>query len=1119
MAEEYLDLSLNLDVADAEKTAKNLKKEIEDIFNSGKGEKSSSMTRLEQQMKANYNTAEQLRASLEEVGAAISRTEGYISAQREIERMEGSISHMFRTIEHAEAKHPISIDSLLGKESFDTSAQVEKEIQTTTEAITEAQKLGYETGALQNRLAKLQAALIEHNALVNESTINYNGMMMTVGELKQLYDSTVATMQNMKMEQREMFGTTDVDSETALGVLQELNQTYNQLAVSMDNVNDREKQQIIAHREMERREQERIAKEEERVAKERQKEQQERQRVHDRLEAHKLEQQIAEEQWKKAVEQQELEATISQQHQQQIAEEQRLQEEARKTAEAERDARLATIEANSNFMTLMMGVRSIAGLIPGVATRAVSSVLSIVTVLRRFKDVTWASLKTAILTGLKEIWAALSKLFSFILHNPIVVVIAAAIAAIILLINKLKEMWDETEQQVDAIIDRLGDALTKLKDLAIDFAKGITQGFLKIGNFVPSIFLRLTQKLISKLKSLKGLVQENIDAMAKWNDGNNAINKALSNITSSLAYLKASITAAIAPILVYVEPVLTRVLDTLGKIFEVIGMIIAKLTGATTFQRAIRKQKDYAKSLSETNGQLASFDKLNVISQNKGEAVDFGIVNLEDIELPDWLDDLNQLGKKLGKTLKKFLKDLNWDKIKEEAGKLGTSISDFINGFFQVPDIGATIGKTLGEGLNTITSFINNFINNLDGVSLGTQLGAALQTMVTTVHWDELGDIFSGSINKIAEIVKNFAESFHGEDLGIAFTTFLRNALGGIKWDLVRESISEVVKDIAGFFNETITVENFELIGTTLGELLNTIMTGIDVFADKAKWTDWGESVAAGIIKVFETTDFTFSAKAIGKLVIGILDGILAAVNKLTDPENLDKIIDAILDFFENVPWQDIKERALAISQKLRDGLTKIWNALVESGAYDDIIGFIVDFLQEKSNWDKLFEGFKKDVVGDIFWGKIKGMFERVGQHIANAINAIITFIVDSWNNITSFGDVISGKLSFDDWLHGNTSNIKTHSSGGRSFSVEGYANGAVLPPNKPFLGILGDQKYGTNVEAPLSTIKQAVAEVMGDMGIKVVFDVQGDPNRIFKATQKEARIYYNQTGMNAFAN
>ena len=44
-------------------------------------------------------------------------------------------------------------------------------------------------------------------------------------------------------------------------------------------------------------------------------------------------------------------------------------------------------------------------------------------------------------------------------------------------------------------------------------------------------------------------------------------------------------------------------------------------------------------------------------------------------------------------------------------------------------------------------------------------------------------------------------------------------------------------------------------------------------------------------------------------------------------------------------------------------------------------------------------------------------------------------------------------------------------------------ARGAVLPANRPFLAMVGDQKHGTNVEAPLSTIQEALELAMEDMG------------------------------------
>lgn len=44
-------------------------------------------------------------------------------------------------------------------------------------------------------------------------------------------------------------------------------------------------------------------------------------------------------------------------------------------------------------------------------------------------------------------------------------------------------------------------------------------------------------------------------------------------------------------------------------------------------------------------------------------------------------------------------------------------------------------------------------------------------------------------------------------------------------------------------------------------------------------------------------------------------------------------------------------------------------------------------------------------------------------------------------------------------------------------------ADGAVIAPNKPFLAMLGDQKNGTNIETPLSTMKQAFSETLKESG------------------------------------
>ena len=44
-------------------------------------------------------------------------------------------------------------------------------------------------------------------------------------------------------------------------------------------------------------------------------------------------------------------------------------------------------------------------------------------------------------------------------------------------------------------------------------------------------------------------------------------------------------------------------------------------------------------------------------------------------------------------------------------------------------------------------------------------------------------------------------------------------------------------------------------------------------------------------------------------------------------------------------------------------------------------------------------------------------------------------------------------------------------------------ASGAVIPPNREFMAVLGDQKSGTNIETPLSTMVQAFKQAMNENG------------------------------------
>jgi predicted nucleic acid-binding Zn-ribbon protein len=133
---------------------------------------------------------------------------------------------------------------------------------------------------------------------------------------------------------------------------------------------------------------------------------------------------------------------------------------------------------------------------------------------------------------------------------------------------------------------------------------------------------------------------------------------------------------------------------------------------------------------------------------------------------------------------------------------------------------------------------------------------------------------------------------------------------------------------------------------------------------------------------------------------------------------------------------------------------------------------------------DNILGGIIQFIKG-VFTGDMKSAFEGLKKVFKGLINADI-ILVESFINtvIRALNWLIKqiNKISFDvpDWVPG---------IGGKTLGVNipaisekklpRLATGTVIPPNKEFLAVLGDQKSGTNIEAPLATIEQAVANVL----------------------------------------
>ena len=141
-----------------------------------------------------------------------------------------------------------------------------------------------------------------------------------------------------------------------------------------------------------------------------------------------------------------------------------------------------------------------------------------------------------------------------------------------------------------------------------------------------------------------------------------------------------------------------------------------------------------------------------------------------------------------------------------------------------------------------------------------------------------------------------------------------------------------------------------------------------------------------------------------------------------------------------------------------------------------------------KTTWNNVKEYWNENIA-DVwtleFWlglAKIAGNglidgFELATNGIISMFEKMINWIVDELNKI---------KFDVPDWVPGiggktfgfNISKVKFG-----KISIPRLAQGAVIPPNREFLAVLGDQKRGTNIEAPAELIKQMTMEAIAEMG------------------------------------
>ena len=489
-----------------------------------------------------------------------------------------------------------------------------------------------------------------------------------------------------------------------------------------------------------------------------------------------------------------------------------------------------------------------------------------------------------------------------------------------------------------------------------------------------------------------------------------------------------------------------------------------ELAGAT--EKANKANKKYLSGLDEIRTFQSETKDLGDISVGgiMGEPVDFGSINTEGEQTSTIFDGLIEKAKELAQIFKSgFMDGLGdfqprLDSIKESIASIKESLIDIFtdpavkesaNGYLEsfvymlgqitgsIASIGLKIGANLLGGLeiylNENKERIKQYLISM--FDIGTDINVVI------------GDFFSS----IAYIFEAFA-SEEGQQLTAEFIGIFSEMFMGIT-----ELGGKFARDVIELFAKPIIDSKDQI-----KEALTDLMAGFSEIAEFIK------------TKISDTRDF-FN-QIYDEFFAPLFDNLTQRMTELVR-DHLAPMLSQLGEFFRAVGealmaiWEEtFKPFIQWIIDNILPVILPIINGIVNAvmgavGSISDLISGLlqvltglIDFIVGvfTGDWEKAWEGIK-----DIFSG------------IINSLTSVIEFFINSAI------DLINGLIGGVNEITGAVG-IPNIPSIPR-VNIPKLATGAVIPPNAPFMAVLGDQKHGTNIEAPLDTIKQAVREVVGN--------------------------------------
>lgn len=644
-------------------------------------------------------------------------------------------------------------------------------------------------------------------------------------------------------------------------------------------------------------------------------------------------------------------------------------------------------------------------------------------------------------------------------------------------VRMLQSEFNKTANSIDKLNEKLnktGDKISDAKTQAVELSRQID------GRSKGAGLRNATEAAADSMKvfgqRVKSVVRSALvftvitQALTKVRDWAKNVVMVNSDARESIAQLKGALLTLAQPLVSVIVPAFTLLVKVITAVVLQITRLVALISG-----KSVKATADSAKALNkQTNalkgtgnaakkaaGQLAAFDEINQISTDTADNVGGGAS--ADAITPDfsYMDEINDKLKKIADAVMLIAAGL-------ALWKLGSSLP-------------GTLGKILTK-LGGILIAVGGLIILWESLSDAWNDG---------VNWKNL----LGSLAGAAALAGGLALAFGKVGAGIGLVVSGAALLVAALHDMMEDgmNLENTLMSVAGLMigGLGIAVLTGSWIPLLIAAIAFLLVAVVNAYGDTEQFVDGIKTMLDGFVDFF------------AGIFTGDIDRAIGGIEKIF--KGLQNVLFSIVDALKNMflsflDWLDEKTGG-----KLH-GIIEFIKSLV-TGAFT----FIKDFIgNAMASFKKIFTGIVKFLSGaftgdwDKAWEGIKDIFDGISTAIKGTWASVINAIIRALNWLIDKANKIS--FTVPGWVPGlGGKHIGVNIPKINELQIPKLAQGAVIPPNREFMAVLGDQKSGTNIEAPLDTIKQAVAEVLGqgsDRPITII--VQMDGKEMFRQMVRE---------------